>query len=105
MLYFRCQQLVGRVDLCPRADSTHFLLATSGARAFIDRKMGIDVGTAQSTLTVIFKLIISGLTSVILIVLGTVNLQFQGPFVPISLRPVLRVVPAHVWGTVWSSGS
>ena len=93
------------MDLCPRADSTHFLLATSGARAFIDRKMGIDVGTAQSTLTVIFKLIISGLTSVILIVLGTVNLQFQGPFVPIFLRPVLRVVPAHVWGTVWSSGS
>ena len=69
MLYFRCRQLVGRVDLCPRADSTHFLLATcSGARAFIDRKMGIDVGTAQSTLTVIFKLIIGGLTSVILIV-------------------------------------
>ena len=50
--------------------------ATSGARAFIDRKMGIDVGTAQSTLTVIFKLIISGLTSVILIILDTVNLQF-----------------------------
>ena len=40
-------------------------------------------------LIVVFKLVISGLTSVILIVLGTVNLQFQGPFVPISLWPVL----------------
>ena len=99
MLYFRCWHL------CPRADSTHFLLATSGARAFIDRRRGIDVGTAQSTLTVIFKLIIGGLTSVILIVLGTVNLEFQRPFVPISLSPVLRVVPAHVQGTVWSSCS
>ena len=105
MLYFRCRQLVGRVDLCPRADSTHFLLATSGARAFIDRKMGIDVGTAQSTLTVIFKLIISGLTSVILIVLGTVNLQFQGRFASIALRPFLGTVAAYVTATVWSSYS
>ena len=80
-------------------------VAPSGARAFIDRKMGIDVGTAQSTLTVIFKLIISGLTSVILIVLGTVNLQFRGQFVPISLRSVLRIMAAHILGTVWSSGS
>ena len=32
--------------------------------------------------TVIFKLVISGLTSIILVVLGTVHLQFQGPFVP-----------------------
>ena len=51
-------------------------------------------------LIVVFKLVISGLTSVILIVLGTVNLQFQGPFVPISLWPVLRIVAAHVLGTV-----
>ena len=45
--------------------------ATSGARAFIDR---VGVGelhaeTAQSSLTVIFKLVISGLTSIILVVL------------------------------------
>ena len=31
--------------------------------------------------TVIFRLVIRGLTSVILMVLGIVNLQFQGPFV------------------------
>ena len=33
--------------------------------------------TAQSSLIVIFKLVISGLTRIILIVLGTVNVQFQ----------------------------
>ena len=32
--------------------------------------------------------------------LGTVNLQCQGPFVPISLWPVLRIVTTHVLGTV-----
>ena len=55
---------------------------------------------AQSVLTVIFKLVIGGLTSAILIVLGTVNLQFQGPFVPVSLRPVLGIVAAHVLGSL-----
>ena len=32
--------------------------------------------------------------------LGRVNLQFQGPLVPISLRPVLRIVAAYVMGIV-----
>ena len=40
-----------------------------------------------------------------MIVLGTVHLQFQGRFVPISLRPVLRIVAAYVTATVWSSCS
>ena len=57
---------------------------------------------AQSTLKVILKLVSIGLTSVILIVLNIVNLQFQGPFAPISLRPVLRIVEAYVVATVWS---
>ena len=52
--------------------------ATSGARAFIDRRRGLHAETAQSALTVIFKLVIGSLTSVILIVLSTINLQFQG---------------------------
>ena len=56
---------------------------------------------AQSSLTVIFKLVTGGLISVILVVLGTVNLQFQGHFVPISLRPVLGIVAAYVMATVW----
>ena len=40
----------------------------------------------QSALTVIFILVTDGLTG--LVVLGTVNLQFQGPSFHISLRPV-----------------
>ena len=59
----------------------------------------------QSSLIVILKLVISGLTSIILIVLGTVNHQFQGLFVPILLRPVLRTVAAYVTAAAWSSCS
>ena len=72
--------------------------ATSGARAFIDRRRGLHAETAQSALTVIFKLVMGG--SVIVVVLCTGNLQFQGPFVPVSLRPVLGIVAAYVMGTV-----
>ena len=61
------------------------------------------IETAESALIVIFKLVIGGLTSAILIVLGTVNLQFQGPSVAISLRPVPGTVAAHVLGTGWSA--
>ena len=87
------------------------LLPSTGklwARAFIDRSGEggrLHAETAQSALTVIFRLVIGGLTGVILLVLGTLNLQFQGPFVPISLRPVLEIVAAAVVGTVWSSCS
>ena len=66
---------------------------------------GVHAETAQSSLTVIFRWVIGGLTSVILIVLGPVNPQFQGPFVSISLWPVLRIAVALVLGTVWSSCS
>ena len=64
----------------------------------LGRRLYLEI--AQSVLTVIFKLIIGGLTSAILIVLGTVNLQFQGPFVAISLRPVLEIMAAYVMDTV-----
>ena len=75
-------------------------------RAFIDRVGGrVHAETAQLSLTIIFKLVISGLISTILIVLGTVNLHFQGPFVPIPLQSILRIVAAHVLGTIWSSHS
>ena len=57
-------------------------LATSGARAFINRRRGFHAEIAQLSLTVILKLAIDGLTSIILVVLGTVNLQFQDPFFP-----------------------
>ena len=66
---------------------------------------GLCAEVAQSSLRVIFKLVISGLTSIILIVLGTVNLQFQRPFVHISVQAILKIVAAHVLGTVWSSCS
>ena len=46
------------------------------ARVFIDRGMGLCAETAQLALAVILKLIISGLISIILIVLSIVNLQF-----------------------------
>ena len=42
------------------------------------------------------QLVISGLTSTRLLVLGTVNLQFGGAFVPISFQSVLRPVAAQV---------
>ena len=58
---------------------------------------------ARSALTVILKLVIGGLTSITVIVLSAVNLQLLGWFVPISLRPVLRVVAAsYVLATVLS---
>ena len=57
---------------------------------------GLHEETAQSSLTVIFKSVINGLTSNTMVVLGTVNLQFGGAFVPISFQSVLRTVAAQV---------
>ena len=73
------------VDISPKANSLS-PLAASGARAFIDRTggggwVGLHAETAELAMTVIFKLVISGLTSIILIVLGMVNLQFHGSYV------------------------
>ena len=56
------------------------------ARAFIDRERGLHAETAQSVLTVILKLVIDGLTSVILTALGIVSLKFQHLFVSIFLE-------------------
>ena len=53
-----------------------------GARTFTDRGRGLHVETAQSALTIILKLVIGGVISIILIVLSIVSLQFQGRFVP-----------------------
>ena len=72
-------------------------------RAFIGQGRGLHAETAQSSWTVIFRLVIGGLTSVISIVLGIVNLQVQGQFPSISLRPVLGTVAAYAIGIVWSS--
>ena len=88
----------GRADSCPKTDSPPPPPPTDNqrARAFTDRGRGLHAETAESALTVIFKWSGSGLNSFILIVFSTVNLQFQGQFVPISLRPILRIVAAYV---------
>ena len=61
--------------------------------------------THTTQLTVLLKLVISGLTSSILIVLGAVNPQFQDQFVSVPLRPVLGTVAAYIMATVCSSCS
>ena len=75
------------------------------ARASTCERRGLHAETAQSVLTVFLKMVIRGLISIILIVLSTVNLQFQGWFVPISLGPVLRTVAPYVMAKVWLSCS
>ena len=70
------------------------LPASSGARDFTGRRRGLHADTVHDSDSV-FKL-------VIWVVLGPVSLQFQGLFVPTSLRPILGTVAAHVLGTVWS---
>ena len=72
---------------------------------FRDRGRGLRGETARSALTVILNLVIGGWTSSILIVLGTVTLQSQGQFVPVSLRPFLRTGAAVVMAIFRSSAS
>ena len=96
-------------DICPKADSSH-PTKKQGVRAFRDKVCVYPGGelraeTAQSSLTVIFNMVISGLTSITLVVLGTVNLQFRGALVLISLQSVLRIMAAQVLGTAWLSCS
>ena len=79
MLYFRCWQLErGGLWTSVQGQSRSpppLAPSKQGVRAFIGRVRGGGQHgeTAQSSLTVIFKLIISGLTSNILVVLGTVG--------------------------------
>lgn len=64
------------------------LLATNRARAFIDRRRGggrggvLHAEIARSALTVVFKLGISGLTSIISVVLGAVKFQLRASLSP-----------------------
>lgn len=44
-----------------------------------------------------------GLASIILIALSTVNRQFQGWLVPVSLKPFLGIVAAYITAAVWPS--
>ena len=54
--------------------------------------------TAPSALTVIFRLVSRGLTRILCVVLGTVNLQFWDPFVPISWQSVCKISAMQVLG-------
>ena len=55
-------------------------------KRFIHGGMGLQAETTQSAVTVTLKLVMWRLISVILIVLSTASLEFQGGFVPISLQ-------------------
>ena len=74
--------------------------------AFIDRVLvvvgGVTCRNSAVISKVVFRLVLSGLTSITLVVLGAVNLQFWGALVPLSLRPILGTVAAEV---VWPSCS
>ena len=77
MLYFRCWQLGGGEGSRHLSKGQLPSSNKQGVRAFIDRvRRVLRAERAQASLTVIFKLVISHLTSIILVVLGTVNLQF-----------------------------
>ena len=80
-----------RVDVCPKMDSPNW---HQWGKSFYRQRQGATCRTAQSALTVILRLISSGLTSIILLVLGTVNLQLQGWFISVSLRPILGIAAA-----------
>ena len=56
------------MDICPKAD---FPPDKQGMRAFIDRGRGLHAETTQPALTVIFRLVIGGLTGIILIALDS----------------------------------
>ena len=62
------------------------VLTISGQVIFIGWRRELHAERVQSALTVILKWVIGDLTSVIFIVLCTVNLQFSGQFVSLSLR-------------------
>ena len=64
----------GKRNVCPKANSPP--LATIVVRAFMDRN-GLRAETAYSALIFIFHLLISDLIRVILVVLGTLNLQLS----------------------------
>ena len=75
------------------------------ATAFIDRSGGATCRNSTVISNSHIHVVVDGLTSVILAVLGTANLQLQGPFFSISLQLVLIIAAAQVLGTVWSSCS
>ena len=62
------------------------------------RKRGLQEEPTRSALTIILKLVMHDHLDYC----TEVNLQFQGQFILISLRPVLRIATVYVMATVWS---
>ena len=102
LIYFGCQQWWGeRVNTYPkRLIFPNSSTDSQWARASIGWGRGLHAETASGLLTVILKLVIGGLTSVILVVLSTVNIQIHGGFISISFRPILGIVAAYVMAWV-----
>ena len=76
MLYFRCRQLqrVGGQTTVQRPAPHHW--QPMGKSIYRQKEGATSRNGTVSSLTVIFKLVIGGLLSTILVVLDTVNLQF-----------------------------
>ena len=66
---------------------------------FIDRQRGLHAESIQSALTVIFKLVMGGLTRVILVVLGAVNLQFRVSLFPFLWGQFLELRQLMLWAS------
>ena len=73
---------------------------TQGKSFHKQREGGLHAETAQSALTIIWKLVKGGLISVFLIIITTVTLQLQSQFVPVSLRPDLGSLEVSVTAAV-----
>lgn len=89
------------MDSCPKANCPTPTLTSQWGRAFIGEWRGLHAETAQSILTVIFKLVIWWqMISIVLIVLNIVDLCVQGRCLPTSLTPALGIVAAYIVTTV-----
>ena len=91
LLCIRCWQLRCREECWLLSKGRFPLTENQWVRAFIGRGRGLHVEKAQLSLTANLN-VCSGLTNIILIILSTVNLHFQGWSVPVSLRQILGIV-------------
>ena len=71
----------------------------AGSENFYRQNRGAGVTCRNSTVisNSHLQLVISGLTSIILVLLGTVNLQFWGALVPISVRQLSELWQLKSW--------
>ena len=77
-------------------------LPPPSTRAFIDGKRDLQRETASQLWQSSSNWSYGVLKSVILIILGTINLQFQNLSVSIFSRPILGIVAGYVMASVWS---